>query len=108
MASSAIPSAASVGGFAVCHIHGGDRAEGIADEAMRHAITKLAHLHCASTKLSARRLIAMGERPEHVHITGSPAIDGLDRIKPMSDADARALGDPRVVMLLHPSGALPG
>lgn len=100
--------AASIGGIAVCHIHGGDRAEGIADEAMRHAITKLAHLHCAATAQSAERIVRMGERPEHVHITGSPAIDGLARIKPMSDAEARRLGDPRVIVLLHPSGPLAG
>ncbi len=96
--------AASIAGIAVCHIHGGDRAEGIADEAMRHAITKLSHLHCAATSLSAKRIVRMGELKEHVHVTGSPAIDGLDTITPMSDSDARKLGDPRVVILLHPSG----
>jgi UDP-hydrolysing UDP-N-acetyl-D-glucosamine 2-epimerase len=95
--------AASVAGLALCHIHGGDRAEGIADEAMRHATSKLAHLHCAATSASATRLIKLGERPEHIHVTGSPAIDGLRAIKPMSDADAHELGDPRVVVLLHPS-----
>lgn len=100
----AAASAASVAGIAVCHIHGGDRAEGIADEAMRHAITKLSHLHCAATKLSGERIVKLGERPENVHVTGSPAIDGLDKIKPMSDAEAQSLGDPRVVALLHPSG----
>jgi UDP-N-acetylglucosamine 2-epimerase len=100
----AAAAAASVAGIAVCHIHGGDRAEGIADEAMRHAITKLAHLHCAATKQSAERIVRMGERPEFVHVTGSPAIDGLDRIKPMGDAEAAELGDPRVVVLLHPAG----
>lgn len=103
----AAASAASIAGIAVCHIHGGDRAEGIADEAMRHAITKLAHLHCAATKLSAQRIIRMGEKPERVHVTGSPAIDGLAKIKPMSDAEARKLGDPRVVVLLHPTGREP-
>ena len=52
----------------------------------------------------------MGEKkPEHVHVnTGSPAIDGLDKIKPMSNAEAAKLGDPRVIMLLHPSGDLTG
>ncbi len=104
----AAASAASVAGIAVCHVHGGDRAEGIADEAMRHAITKLSHLHCAATKLSAERIVRMGERPGFVHVTGSPAIDGLERIKPMGDREARSLGDPRVVVLLHPSGPLPG
>lgn len=100
----AAAAAASVGGIAVAHIHGGDRAEGIADEAMRHAITKLSHLHLAATKLSAERIRKMGERPEDVHITGSPAIDGLGDVEPMDDAAAQELGDPRVVVLLHPSG----
>lgn len=100
----AAASAASIAGRAVCHIHGGDRAEGVADEAMRHAISKLSHLHCAASKQSADRLIRMGERPPHVHLTGSPAIDGLKTVKPMSDRDAAALGDPTVVVLLHPAG----
>ncbi len=100
----AAASAASVTGIAVAHIHGGDRAEGIADEAMRHAITKLSHLHLAATAESAARIRRMGEKPEFVHVTGSPAIDGLRGICPMDDAAARELGDPRIAVLLHPSG----
>ena len=45
----AAASAASIGGYTLAHIHGGDRAEGVADEAMRHAITKLAHIHFPAT-----------------------------------------------------------
>jgi UDP-hydrolysing UDP-N-acetyl-D-glucosamine 2-epimerase len=100
----AAASAASIAGIAVCHIHGGDRAEGIADEAMRHAITKMAHLHCAATKKSAVRIVRMGERKERVFVTGSPAIDGLAKIRAMDDAEAHKLGDPRCVVLMHPSG----
>lgn len=100
----AAASAASIAGIAVCHIHGGDRAEGIADEAMRHAITKLSHLHCAATKLSAERIKKMGEKPEHVHLTGSPALDGLSSVRPMSDTELHALGDPGAVLLMHPAG----
>lgn len=100
----AAASAASIAGIAVCHIHGGDRAEGIADEAMRHAITKLSHLHCAATKLSAERIQKMGEDPEHVHITGSPSLDGLENIPPCSEADLGELSTVRTVVLLHPSG----
>lgn len=103
----AAASAASIAGLAVCHIHGGDRAEGIADEAMRHAITKLAHLHCAATALSAQRIVRMGERAAHVHITGSPAIDGLARIKPMPLDAWMALGLPQAVFLMHPCGGDP-
>ncbi len=104
----AAASAASIAGISVCHIHGGDRAEGIADEAMRHAITKLSHLHCAATKQSAERILKLGEQKDHVFVTGSPAIDGLKKIAPMSDSAAATLGDPRIVMLLHPSGSLQG
>lgn len=103
----AAASAASIAGIAVCHIHGGDRAEGIADEAMRHAITKLAHLHCAATKKSAQRIVAMGERKQAVHNTGSPAIDGLSDIEPLTDDELGDLGAPKLVVLLHPSGLSP-
>lgn len=97
-------SAASVGGIAVVHLHGGDRAEGVADEAMRHAITKLAHLHLPATQGSAERILRMGERPEHVVIVGSPAIDGLDAMPLLSDERHHALGSPDTLFLMHPVG----
>ncbi len=100
----AAASAASVGGVAVCHIHGGDRAEGVSDEAMRHAITKLAHLHLAASGQSAERIKKMGERPEHVRVIGSPAIDGLHLVEPLDDAAYEELGSPEAVVLQHPIG----
>ncbi len=100
----AAASAANVGGWALAHLHGGDRAEGVADESMRHAISKLAHLHLPATPMSADRLIRMGEKPEHVHVVGSPAIDDLHAIDPMPQADFEQLGSPRAVVLLHPTG----
>lgn len=100
----AAASAASIGGLAVAHIHGGDRAEGVADEAMRHAITKLAHLHFPATKESADRIIKMGERPQHVHITGSPAIDGLSEVTAIDDAGFIEYGAPEAIILMHPVG----
>lgn len=103
----AAASAASIAGLAVCHIHGGDRAEGIADEAMRHAISKMAHLHCAATEQSARRLIRMGEDPQRVVVTGSPGIDGLRAVKPLDDGAMEELGFPGSVVLVHPSGRGP-
>jgi len=100
----AAASAASVGGWALAHVHGGDRAEGIADEAMRGAITKLSHLHLAATATSADRLLRMGERPEHVHAVGSPAADGLAAIPPLDDGAFDELGRPTAVLLMHPVG----
>ena len=100
----AAASAASVGGWPIAHIHGGDRAEGIADEAIRHAVTKLAHVHLAATPGSAERIVRMGERADCVHVVGSPAVDDLADLAPMRDAAYADLGQPQVVMLLHPLG----
>jgi UDP-hydrolysing UDP-N-acetyl-D-glucosamine 2-epimerase len=100
----AAASAASVMGIPVAHIHGGDRAEGVADEAMRHAITKLSHIHFPATERSGERLLRLGEDARHVHVVGSPAIDGLDAVQPMSDRDFEALGRPDTLLCLHPIG----
>jgi len=100
----AAASAASVGGVLLAHIHGGDRAEGVADEAMRHAITKLAQMHFPATQTSAERIIKMGEDPAHVHVVGSPAIDGLNTINPLGDGAFAELGSPEIVVLMHPIG----
>lgn len=94
----AAAAAASIAGLRVAHLHGGDRAEGVADEAMRHAITKLAHLHLPATADSRRRILRMGEHPEQVRRVGSPAIDGLKAVRPADDA-------PRAIVLQHPIGA---
>ncbi len=103
----AAASAASIAGIAVAHLHGGDRAEGIADEAMRHAITKLAHLHLPATPASAERLVRMGEAEASVRCVGSPAVDAIGAIEPMDDAAGGALGDPAALMLMHPVGRHP-
>ena len=73
----AAASSAAIAGIRVAHLHGGDRAEGVADESMRHAISKLAHIHLTATKKSAQRLQAMGEDTDRIHVIGSPAIDDL-------------------------------
>jgi UDP-N-acetylglucosamine 2-epimerase (non-hydrolysing)/GDP/UDP-N,N'-diacetylbacillosamine 2-epimerase (hydrolysing) len=58
------------------HIEGGDLTEGGAlDDSIRHAMTKLAHLHFATNSESARRILALGEEPWRVHTVGFPAID---------------------------------
>jgi UDP-hydrolysing UDP-N-acetyl-D-glucosamine 2-epimerase len=100
----AAAAAAATAGIRVAHLHGGDRAEGIADESLRHAITKLVHIHLPATITSAQRIIAMGEDAKRVHIVGSPAIDGLADIPPLDDSQFQALGSPRAIVLLHPLG----
>ena len=73
----AAATAASIGGYRLAHIHGGDRAEGVADESMRHAITKLAHIHFPASKQSATRIKKLGEHASSIFMHGSPSIDDL-------------------------------
>ena len=61
----------------IVHLHGGDVTEGAFDDSIRHAITKLASLHCCATELAACRVRSMGEEPWRIHVTGAPALDGL-------------------------------
>ncbi len=98
----AAASAASVSGVRVAHLHGGDRAEGVADEAMRHAITKLAHLHLPATATSRRRIVRMGEAPGAVVNVGSPAVDGLQHIEPATEHDGQP--PPRCLVMQHSVG----
>lgn len=100
----AAASTAAISGITLAHIHGGDRAEGIADEAMRHAITKLANIHFPATEGSGSRIVRMGEDPASVHVVGSPAIDDLASVEALSDDEHESLGAPRVVVLFHPVG----
>lgn len=100
---------ASVGGIVCTHMHGGDRAEGVADESMRHAITKLAHLHLPATSQSAERITRMGEAPWRVRTVGSPAIDGLDEIRSMDQSRIEEITSGRIkeidaLFLMHPVG----
>jgi len=99
----AAASAASVAGVRLAHIHGGDRAEGIADESMRHAISKLAHVHFTACESSSERLIRMGEDESRVQCVGSTAIDGLDTFPPLDDVTYNVLGAPSYLLLLHPT-----
>lgn len=93
----AAATAASVGGFHVAHIHGGDRAEGVADESLRHAISKMAHVHFAATEQSRERLIRMGESDRFVFNVGSPAADGLTDVSVADDS-------PELIVIQHPIG----
>jgi UDP-hydrolysing UDP-N-acetyl-D-glucosamine 2-epimerase len=60
----------------IIHIHGGEITSTV-DEHIRHAITKLAHVHLAATQKSADRIIKMGENPKNVYLVGAPGIDEI-------------------------------
>jgi UDP-hydrolysing UDP-N-acetyl-D-glucosamine 2-epimerase len=100
--------AALIARLPVAHLCGGDVTEGAFDEAIRHAITKMAHLHFATNEPAARRLRQLGEDPRRVFTVGSPGIDYLLRAPPLSAEElARATGiDPGKRLLLvtfHPA-----
>ncbi|MGD0024845.1 MAG: UDP-N-acetylglucosamine 2-epimerase, partial [Xanthobacteraceae bacterium] len=65
----------------VAHIHGGEASEGAFDEPMRHAITKLSHLHFTAAEPYRQRVIQMGEAPERVHNVGAPGLDWTSRME---------------------------
>ena len=103
-------------GRIVAHIHGGDVAAGDFDDALRHSITKLAHIHLAATRQAARRIVRMGEQPDHVHVVGAPGLDDLfTLIRNDEDASAvasqrrgRSNGHPPTAMIIHhPIGRAP-
>ena len=74
-------------GIPIAHVHGGERSGSI-DEPVRHAISKLSHLHFTATAESRDRLIRLGERADRVWITGAPGLDGLEAL---ATHDRRAL-----------------
>jgi GDP/UDP-N,N'-diacetylbacillosamine 2-epimerase (hydrolysing) len=90
----------------VAHIHGGELS-GTIDEPIRHAVSKLSHLHFTTTARSRERLIRMGENPDSIHVTGAPGLDGLIDL---ASADRNVLfaayglnpHRPTAVILYHP------
>lgn len=73
----------------IAHIEGGEVSEGALDDAVRNALTKLSHLHFVPTDTARRRVIAMGEAADRVHVTGAPS---LDQLRQAELPDRAALG----------------
>ena len=65
----------------VAHIHGGEVTQGAIDDALRHSITKLSHLHFVSTEEYARRLRQLGEEPWRITVAGAPSLDNLNSVE---------------------------
>jgi UDP-N-acetylglucosamine 2-epimerase (non-hydrolysing)/GDP/UDP-N,N'-diacetylbacillosamine 2-epimerase (hydrolysing) len=105
--------AAMVHNLPIVHIAGGDTTEGAFDEAIRHAVTKMAHVHLVTNELARRRVIQMGEDPGRVQVVGSPGLDHLRR-RPLLDRAAleASLGSPlgarNALITFHPVTLEPG
>jgi UDP-hydrolysing UDP-N-acetyl-D-glucosamine 2-epimerase len=103
----AAASSATLMRIPIAHIAGGDITEGAIDDAIRHAISKLSHLHFVTSDDARQRLLAMGEQPDRIAVSGSPGIDRLKSEAVMSrDAFFERVGlTPRrrnIVMTFHP------
>jgi len=93
-------------GVPVAHLHGGERS-GTVDEPVRHAITKLSHVHLVATEESRDRVVRMGEDPAQVHVVGAPSLDDIAaRESAPRAAVLQRLGLPvgarYVLVLFHP------
>ena len=75
----------------VAHIHGGESTEGLIDEAIRHSITKMSHLHFTATEAYRERVIQMGEEPWRVTVSGAPGLDNLNEFSPLDKKELENL-----------------
>ena len=83
----AVAQAALIMKIPLAHIHGGEVTEGAIDESIRHAVTKMAHIHFAATEVYRQRIIQMGEAPARVFNVGAPGLDHLKRTPMLSKQD---------------------
>ena len=91
----------------MAHIEGGEVSQGAIDDAVRNALTKLAHVHFTSTPTARARVIAMGEEPWRVHRAGAPSLDHVRRGRLWTRAELEArlgldLTQPTVLVAYHP------
>jgi UDP-hydrolysing UDP-N-acetyl-D-glucosamine 2-epimerase len=91
----------------MAHLFGGDVTEGAIDDSIRHAISKMAHLHFTSHADSTRRLTQLGEAPSRIFTVGSSGIDSIKRLKLMDrDTVGREVGMPlgerNALVTFHP------
>jgi len=77
----AAAASAMIARIPIAHLHGGETTEGAFDEAIRHSITKISHLHFVAAEEYRRRVIQLGELPEHVFNVGGLGIDNILRLK---------------------------
>jgi GDP/UDP-N,N'-diacetylbacillosamine 2-epimerase (hydrolysing) len=100
-------SAALVARIPVAHLHGGELTEGAFDDAIRHSITKMSHLHFVAAEEYRQRVIQLGEQPDHVFLVGGLGIDNIKRLKLLDREELEAsidlrLGPKNLLITFHP------
>lgn len=91
----------------IAHLHGGESTEGLIDEAIRHSITKMSHLHFVSTDKYRQRVIQLGEQPERVFQVGAIGLDNIRNLTLLSKAEFEQsisfqLSNPTFLVTYHP------
>lgn len=104
----AAAAAATVARIPIAHIHGGETTEGAFDDEIRHALTKLAHLHFVANSTFRDRVVSMGESPGRVHAVGAPGIDDLSSVGLLDSQEVEQALDWRpegelLLVTYHPS-----
>lgn len=99
--------AALVARIPVAHLHGGEASEGAFDDAMRHAITKMAHLHFVAAEEYRKRVIQLGEQPERVFLVGGLGVDNIKKLNLLDRPALEAslgfrLGSKNLLITFHP------
>ena len=91
----------------VAHIHGGEVTFGAYDDAIRHSITKMSHLHFTSTEKYRNRVIQLGEQPESVWCVGSLGVENIKKLPLLSKAEVEdeigfKIDDKTILVTYHP------
>jgi GDP/UDP-N,N'-diacetylbacillosamine 2-epimerase (hydrolysing) len=100
-------SAALVARIPIAHLHGGEATEGQIDEAIRHSITKMSHLHFVAAEEYRRRVIQLGEQPSRVFLVGGLGTDNIKRLTLLPRVELEAaldftLGAKSLLVTFHP------
>ncbi len=100
--------AATALGIPVAHIHGGEVTEGAMDDALRHAITKLASVHFPTTEDHRARVLQLGEDPARVHVLGAPIVDAVAELELMTRSEVESrfgvrFAEPTALVTFHPA-----
>jgi GDP/UDP-N,N'-diacetylbacillosamine 2-epimerase (hydrolysing) len=109
----AAASAALVAHIPIAHIHGGETTEGAFDEAIRHSITKMSHLHFVAADVYRKRVIQLGEDPQRVFTVGGLGVDSLSKIKLLERGAIESelsfkFGHRNLLLTFHPVTLEPG
>lgn len=101
-------SAAMIARLPIAHLHGGETTEGAFDEAIRHSITKMSHLHFTATEEYKNRVIQLGEHPDRVFNVGGMGIENIKRLKLLTKEEFEksinfTLNNKNILVTFHPA-----